>query len=434
MRPELLVVHCVDTEGPLYESLEATFERLRELYGVTLTPSTRNLDLLQSGRLDGVDSQTASAIAETFSRRNLGYNSNWTEIKSMLDELFTDAFRSRYADDAGSGWKFSWFILDHIGLEPNPRRKSQGWLQVFGEYWRRVRDFPGDEIQYHFHPTAISKNPTAAATSYLNNLSQFIEGLSRRLIEFGHFPTVFRPGFHSVRPDLNLLLELWFPFDYSNQAHEGSRTQPDERDGRFGDWNRAPLTWRGYSPSLLDYQSEGNLRRRTFRCLNVGTRFRTLNEGHVRQAFSEAERTGRSVLSFTNHDFRDIRIDVEEVHGLLRHVARDYENVVVRNSTAQQAAARVLGLSPLESPQGQCMLEGNRLRVTVDGEVFMAQPFLAVKTRDGRYLHDNFDLGAEPGTWTYTFDEYTVQLAHVEKIGVAVSGPSGGAWCQVLEV
>ena len=34
-------LHAIDTEGPLYESLEASFERLDELFGISHLPQTR---------------------------------------------------------------------------------------------------------------------------------------------------------------------------------------------------------------------------------------------------------------------------------------------------------------------------------------------------------------------------------------------------------
>ena len=41
-------------------------------------------------------------------------------------------------------------------------------------------------------------------------------------------------------------------------------------------------------------------------------------------------------------------------------------------------------------------LEGNELSVkTVKGKVFGPQPYLAVKTKSGRYIHDEFDFGAK---------------------------------------
>ena len=41
------VVHCIDTEGPLYESLEATFDRINQIWGFKLEPSNENLELLR---------------------------------------------------------------------------------------------------------------------------------------------------------------------------------------------------------------------------------------------------------------------------------------------------------------------------------------------------------------------------------------------------
>ena len=46
------VVHCVDTEGPLYESIEATFERLSSNLGIQLQPSRETLAKIQKGELN----------------------------------------------------------------------------------------------------------------------------------------------------------------------------------------------------------------------------------------------------------------------------------------------------------------------------------------------------------------------------------------------
>ena len=36
MQPCVYVVYCVDAEGPLYESLSATFERIEERFGMKI--------------------------------------------------------------------------------------------------------------------------------------------------------------------------------------------------------------------------------------------------------------------------------------------------------------------------------------------------------------------------------------------------------------
>ena len=46
------VVHCIDTEGPLYESLEATFDRIKQIWGFELEPSNKNLELLRKKKIN----------------------------------------------------------------------------------------------------------------------------------------------------------------------------------------------------------------------------------------------------------------------------------------------------------------------------------------------------------------------------------------------
>ena len=52
MPSTVYVVHCIDTEGPLYESVEATFERLNEIFKLDLVPSAAMLRRLQEGEAD----------------------------------------------------------------------------------------------------------------------------------------------------------------------------------------------------------------------------------------------------------------------------------------------------------------------------------------------------------------------------------------------
>ena len=43
MEKIVYIVHAVDTEGPLYESTKATFERLNSTFGITLPASHEKL-------------------------------------------------------------------------------------------------------------------------------------------------------------------------------------------------------------------------------------------------------------------------------------------------------------------------------------------------------------------------------------------------------
>ena len=47
MKSDLYIVYCIDTEGPIHEPLEATFDRLFHLYGVRLGATQANLNKIQ---------------------------------------------------------------------------------------------------------------------------------------------------------------------------------------------------------------------------------------------------------------------------------------------------------------------------------------------------------------------------------------------------
>ena len=46
------VVHAVDAEGPLYESLDETFLRLKDLYEIKVDPTFSNLQKLRKKEID----------------------------------------------------------------------------------------------------------------------------------------------------------------------------------------------------------------------------------------------------------------------------------------------------------------------------------------------------------------------------------------------
>jgi UDP-N-acetylglucosamine transferase subunit ALG13 len=48
MGKEVYIVHCIDTEGPLYESIEVTFEMVNQAFGIKLEPTFSNLKKLQN--------------------------------------------------------------------------------------------------------------------------------------------------------------------------------------------------------------------------------------------------------------------------------------------------------------------------------------------------------------------------------------------------
>lgn len=436
----LHIVHTIDTEGPLDETLEATFGRIKALFGVDLTPSRKTLVDLQAARIDlgGIENKIAKVVAPEL----LDYKRNWEQIQSMLDDALSPQFRRKVTDDFDRGWVYSWHCVDHLGFRDNPRHKDHGYGNVFRFYRNAIRETGSnlDELNWHFHPLSITREPLAAATSYVNSMDVLLHVWCRRLIEDEWFPTTNRPGFHSERSDANLFLEQWIPFDFANQAtSEPDTGQRDATMGRFGDWHRAPTTWRGYHPHHDDYQAPGNCRRWIFRCLNIGTRFRLMREQHIVEAFEEAREHGSAIIAFADHDYRDLRPDVEQFRALLATVRPHFADVKIRFSGAHEAArAHAMAVEPnlsAQSPKLDISIDDNRLHVRLlEGQVFGPQPFLALRDKAGNYYHDNFDI-LEPGhAWTYVFDEQTLPLEMLQTVGVGCAGRAGGMFAKTLSL
>jgi len=357
----------------------------------------------------------------------------------MLDDAMSPVYRNAMLDDVQKGWVYSWHCVDHVGYANNPRRKAIGYGKVFEMYKRKLSETgsASDELNWHFHPLSFSRDPLQCATSYINSYDVLIQILCRRLIDEAWYPMVNRPGFHSERPDSHAFLEQWIPYDYANQSDSADNKQPDLSNGRLGDWRRAPKSWRGYHPHHDDYQMPGNCRRWSFRCMNVGTRIRTLTLDHVEEAFREAEENGSAILAFADHDYRDIRPDVAYVRQLLSAARPKYPHVTMRFSGALAAArAHTQTIEPTRhSPLAlQVELQNNALSVRIkDGVLFGSQPFLALKTKGNEYHHDNLDVQIPGKLYTYALDAQTILPHDLAAIGVGAAGRDGSCDVKILK-
>lgn len=71
---------------------------------------------------------------------------------------------------------------------------------------------------------------------------------------------------------------------------------------------------------------------------------------------------------------------------------------------------------------------------TTKGTVFGPQPYLAIKTKSGRYIHDEFDFGLDGKSWYYVFNENMVRLDDVDTIGIAANNNCGKTFVKVIKV
>ena len=106
------IVHCVDTEGPMYESLEATGKRISNVFGLSYDMTPKKLEMLQQGI--GVPDELKESVIDFLNPERLKYNTTWSEVDELLDSIMSKSWRMKYPDDFGNAYKFNWFIIDFV--------------------------------------------------------------------------------------------------------------------------------------------------------------------------------------------------------------------------------------------------------------------------------------------------------------------------------
>ncbi len=430
----LYIIHCIDTEGPLSESLSKTFQRLKSIFGISIKPSKANLVKIQNKQIN-FGSKTED-IANIFSKKLLNYNNTWKKIKKMQKKIISKNFRNKFKDSFGKGWVYNWFITDFVGFKKNPNKRSFGYHHILNKYKKAYLSsntkLSVDGFHFHHHPIPFSKRADHSSTHFFNHSPKIFEILSRKILDLKWFPSVFRPGFHSIRPDSHWFLEQFIPFDISNQrTRVKENSQKDLSSGRFGDWRRAPLTWECYHPDHDDYQKKGKCRRWTARCLNIGTRTRLLTEDDIDLAFREVKRNKPAVLAFANHDYRDMENDIKNTYLKIIKVSKKYPNIKFKFCEAREALRKSLNLKKIKIKFKQ-KLRKNVIHIKSDNKIFGPQPFLSIKTKDNKYFHDNFDIQKPFYEWTYTFDENTLELEKIKSFGWAANDNYGSTYITIF--
>ena len=367
------------------------------------------------------------------------YNENWTKISEMHERIFNKKFRYQDQDSYGNAWVFSWHCLDHVGYKNNPRRRDLGHHKVFDKYKtllnKKNKNYK-DKIFWHFHPMSMFKDAHKCATSYVNS-KELYEMFSRTIIARNFFPNCFRAGFQAERPDSNLFLEQWIPFDISNMSYANNNhldKNIDFRNGRSGDWRRATKKWEIYNPNHDDYQIKGNCRRYIGRALNVLNRIASINEYEMDKAFYRANKNLPTLVGFASHDFRDLEYEVNYLRQLIKKSSKKFPKVKYLYSNTQDGFFNYLwGKSknlkkPLKLEVNYFNEQDDVPRIVVKallGEVFGPQPFLSIKRKDGKYVNDNFDFDLKKGIWHYAFHDDTLHLKDIDCIGIAANDKYG---------
>jgi len=420
------ICHAVDTEGPLNETLEGTFNRIYEQLGVRLQPTKGNLKKIRekSMPLDGKEDAAAELVRENMIDT---YLSSWDQIDKMNETVMSSNWRASMPDSFGGPYVISWHCMDHVNFKNNPRGRAMGYHAVY-EYYERMldaSDIERDQINFHFHPPSISGDAHRVSAG-LNINMLHNEILARRIIDKKWFPTVFRPGSHTETFDINVWLEQWIPFDIANlntgKIEDVINLHPVP--GRFGDWRGSTTDWEIYNPDLYDYRKPGQMKRYISRVQNLNTRYANINEVELIKAFELASIGKSPLVCVTNHDFRDMKEEVEQFCQMVKKVGSKYVDVKFRWCNAVEGFRASLGFEYKTPPVPNASIIDNILNFNSNCEIWGNQPFLAIKTHDGRYIRDDFII-EKNNEWKYAFDVHSIALKSISQLGIAFNDKVG---------
>ena len=342
---KVVIVHAIDAEGPLYEDIESKFLRINELVGkIKIKRTKSNFKKLLDGKIK-LPKKNIKIINEMFSHHLQSYNEDWSQIDMMVNRLMSKEFRKKFSYK-NNCWKFTWYCLDHLNFIYNPRRRTLGHHAIFDYYKSIVENFNyGDDIQWHFHPSTIHNDAHYCSSSYFRTPLIF-DILTRKIIERNFFPSSFRAGFQTERPDSHWFLEQWIPFDISNMAFKNNNNLNkyiDFKNGRGGNWRNAPNDWSIYHPDHDDYQKKGKCRRWIGRALNVLNRIGSINQKEVNNAFAKSNKENLPVLlGLASHDWRNIETEVEYAHNLIKRASNSYPDVSYEFCNVDDGFVKVL--------------------------------------------------------------------------------------------
>ena len=417
----LNVVHLVDTEGPLSEPLNITFKRISEIFGLKIKPTKQNLRKILNREIQlNLSKNKKEKFYKAFNKNTLGLKKNWKEINLENQTIFTRKFRNSYLDSFGQGWKINWNCVDHVNYASNPQNRALGYHKIFDYYKKKILNSKiKDSLYFHFHPIPINNVANATGNHYFSNSNNIFQILSRRIIERNWFPSVYRPGFHIENPDSHYFLEQFIPFDYANQSCDQFNSNLE----RFENWENATREWIPYHPSHDDYKKKGNCRRWIARVLNVGTRLAVLNQKEVNKAFEQKKSGKNAILAFTNHDFRKMGDDFENVYKMLKFSSKKY-NLKFKFSDAKEAFQETF---KLKNSKITFVLKfnGNKVYINSNKKIFGPQPYLAIKTKKNEFFHENFYIKKPFKKWIYTFDRHSVPLNDIHTFAFAANDSFG---------
>ena len=381
-KPVVLIVHCIDTEGPIGGNVR------------------RNPDGSQE------------------------FMDNWQDIKNSLHDITNDHFRDENKDSFDRPYMFNWFIMDFTGFRTNPKKR----IEKYNDTYDNIKSINTkiDSFHWHYHHPPESGIGDQWSDNW-NSSDEYVNILGNRLIHKHDFPEAYRAGGTIEDNECSLWLEDNFLFDYSNRSSYRS----EKTDNIFDfNWTEAPRHWGYYHPSGENLFSPGNMRRYIARSVDLKSRLRELQQWEVDEAFGYAKQFNKPViLSFFSHDHRDMREETRYAIELIQKSNKNYDvdfmwcdaKEAIKISENLQTRKVNINISKEE----KCM-------ITFSQEIYQKHPFIYTMDKNNKIIYHKVNL-EHFGNCPYYLSRCFVSTKDIKKIGVACTSLSGDKSVKVYD-
>ena len=135
-----------------------------------------------------------------------------------------------------------------------------------------------------------------------------------------------------------------------------------------------------------------------------------------------------------------MRREVEYAYNLILKSFRKYKNVKFKFVSVQEGFQKTIFYKKKIKKKLKILIKKNfnqkedhpHIIITVsNGQIFGSQPFLAIKTKKGEFIYDNFDFISR-NKWGYAFHDNTIHLNKVKELAIATNDIYGFSYIKKL--
>jgi len=376
--PRVIVVHCVDTEGPIGGDVRRRPDGSKE------------------------------------------FMDKWDDIKDSLREITSEEFRSKNKDSFGNVFKLNWFIMDFTGFKTNPKERICEYNNTYDNIKSLSTEV--DSFHWHYHQPPKSGVGDQWSDSWSSSKEHY-NILGRRIIDRQDFPEAYRAGGTIEDNECSLWLEENIMIDYSNRVSDRSY----KTDNIFDfNWFSAPPHWGYYRPDSKNFLNPGNMRRYIVKSVDLESRLHRLNQSDVDNCFKIAKETNQPIiLSYFSHDHRDMRKETKKAVYMIKEASKKY-NVDYCWSDALEAVQYCENIKPVKVRIGiEKTKSSNTIRVYFDKSIYQKYPFIYIKNKKGVIRHIKKETTNIPNCPYYLEYVNLNILQDDDIIGVACTSLSG---------